>query len=65
MRENIYFFNIRKSSKFIFNIKNSFSNIKKINDINFINIENCNILFKNIYLNFKYFFIINIKIVLI
>ena len=29
------FFNIRKSSKFI----NSFSNIKKINDINFINIK--------------------------
>ena len=33
------FFNIRKPSNFIFNIKNSFSNIKKINDINFINIK--------------------------
>ena len=32
-------FNIRKSSKFNFNIKNSFSNIKKINGINFINIK--------------------------
>ena len=28
------FFNIRKSSKFIFDIKKSFSNIQKINDIN-------------------------------
>ena len=38
MREN-KFFNIRKSSQFSFNIKNKFSNIKKINDINFINIK--------------------------
>ena len=33
------FFDIRKPSKFVSNIKNSFSNIKKTNDINFINIK--------------------------
>ena len=33
------FCSIGKSSKFIFNIENSFSNIKKINDNNFINIK--------------------------
>ena len=32
-------FYIRKSCKFIFNIKNSFSYITKINDINFTNIK--------------------------
>ena len=46
-------------SKFIFNIKNSFSNIKKINDINFINIKfailEISSLFKNILTEFQVF----------
>ena len=53
------FFNIRKSSKFVFNIKNSFSNIKKINDIYFINIKfailEIRSLFKNILTEFQVF----------
>ena len=53
------FLNIRKSSKFVFNIKNSFSNIKKINDINFINIKfailEISSLFKNILTEFQVF----------
>ena len=68
MRENVFI--IRKSSKFKFNIKKSFSYIKEINDINFINIKlvilEISSLFLIFELNFKYFkFIINIKIVLI
>ena len=53
------FFNIRKFSKFNFNIKKSFSNIKKINDINFINIKfailEISSLFFNILTKFKVF----------
>ena len=53
------FFNIRKSSKFVFDIKNSFSNIKKINDINFINIKfailKISSLLKNILTEFQVF----------
>ena len=52
-------FNIRKSSKFVFNIKNSFLNIKKINDINCINIKfailEISSLFKNILTEFQVF----------
>ena len=52
-------FNIRKSSKFVFNIKKLFSNIKKINDINFINIKfailEISSLFKNILTEFQVF----------
>ena len=53
----MFFFNIRKSSKFNFDIKKSFSNIKKINDINFINIKfailEINSLFFNILTKFQ------------
>ena len=59
MRENDFNTSIRKSSKFNFNIKNSFSNIKKINDINFINIKFAMLeiinLFKNISTEFQVF----------
>ena len=52
-----FFFNIRKSPTFIFNIKNLFSNIKKINEINFINIKfailEISSLFKNILTEFQ------------
>ena len=50
---------LKKSAKFIFNINNSFSNIKKINDISFINIKfailDISSLFKNILTEFQIF----------
>ena len=58
MGENDFLY-IWKSSKIIFNIKNSFSNIKKIIDINFTNIKfiilEISSLFKNILTEFQYF----------
>ena len=58
MLENDFFI-IRKSSKFIFDIENSFSNVKKIYEINFINIKfailDISSLFFNILTEFQVF----------
>ena len=42
---------MRKSSKYIFNITNLFSNIKKINNINFINFKFAILKISSLFLN--------------